>query len=49
MITINNLSLQAGSFALENLSLHVPQGQYAVLMGKTGSGKEHPAGSHLRV
>src|SRR5262249_7026416 len=39
MIAIDNLSLQAGTFALEGLSLFVPQGQYAVLMGKTGSGK----------
>jgi ABC-type sugar transport system ATPase subunit len=39
MIEIDNLSLRAGRFHLEGLSLHVPQGQYAVLMGKTGSGK----------
>lgn len=39
MIAIDNLSLRVGRFHLEGLSLHVPQGQYAVLMGKTGSGK----------
>lgn len=39
MIRVENLSVRVGSFALENVSFSVPSGCYAVLMGKTGSGK----------
>jgi ABC-type sugar transport system ATPase subunit len=39
MIAIDNLHLHAGAFALDGLSLTVPTGEYAVLMGKTGCGK----------
>jgi ABC-type sugar transport system ATPase subunit len=39
MISVDCLSLRAGSFALDGLSFEVPTGQYAVLMGRTGSGK----------
>ncbi len=39
MIAISDLSLRAGPFALNGLSLHVAAGEYAVLMGKTGCGK----------
>ncbi len=39
MICLENLTLHAGSFFLAGLSLQVPTGGYAALMGKTGSGK----------
>ncbi|MFT5328756.1 MAG: molybdate/tungstate transport system ATP-binding protein [Planctomycetaceae bacterium] len=39
MIKIENLSVQAGTFRIQNVSLAVPSGKYGVLMGKTGSGK----------
>lgn len=39
MISLENATIASGSFALEDISLHVPTGAYAVLMGKTGSGK----------
>ncbi len=39
MIELENLSLRAGAFSLENVQLRVPQGAYAVLMGGTGQGK----------
>ena len=39
MILLDNLSLRAGAFALDGLSLSVAAGEYAVLMGKTGCGK----------
>jgi ABC-type sugar transport system ATPase subunit len=39
MIAIDRLSIRVGAFALADLSLEVGQGQYAVLMGRTGSGK----------
>jgi ABC-type sugar transport system ATPase subunit len=39
MIGIEDLCLRAGAFTLEGLNLHVPTGEYAVLMGRTGSGK----------
>lgn len=39
MIRIQNLCVRQGTFALDDVSFEVPQGEYAVLMGKTGSGK----------
>ena len=39
MIRVENLTVRAGSFQLRHLSLEVPDGGYAILMGKTGSGK----------
>ena len=39
MISVAHLSLQLGEFSLKDVSLDVPQGQYCVLMGKTGTGK----------
>jgi ABC-type sugar transport system ATPase subunit len=39
MIAVENLTVRVGAFALEGASFTVPAGQYAVLMGKTGSGK----------
>lgn len=39
MISVNKLCVQVGGFKLNNISFEVPEGKYAVLMGKTGSGK----------
>lgn len=39
MIDIRNLSIRQGTFALTDVTLTVPQSQYAVLMGKSGGGK----------
>jgi len=39
MIRLENIGWQAGAFRLENMSLTVPAGSYAVLMGRTGCGK----------
>jgi ABC-type sugar transport system ATPase subunit len=39
MISVEGLAVRAGAFALEGVSFEVPAGGYAVLMGKTGSGK----------
>ncbi|MCL5099156.1 MAG: ABC transporter ATP-binding protein [Candidatus Omnitrophica bacterium] len=39
MIALENLSVRVGSFSLENISLEIPTGEHAFLMGKTGSGK----------
>ena len=39
MIVVENISVRAGEFRLDNVSLRVPTGGYGVLMGKTGSGK----------
>ncbi len=39
MIRIDNLHLIAGTFSLKGVTLNVPDGEYAVLMGDTGSGK----------
>jgi len=39
MISVNKLCVQVGSFKLNDVSFEVPEGHYAVLMGKTGSGK----------
>lgn len=39
MIDIEGLAIRAGAFSLDGVSFQVPAGGYAVLMGKTGSGK----------
>ena len=39
MISVKNLCVQVGDFRLNDVSFEIPQGHYAVLMGKTGSGK----------
>ena len=39
MISVRNLSLRVGAFALKGITFEVPQGAYAVLMGRTGTGK----------
>jgi ABC-type sugar transport system ATPase subunit len=39
MIDIDHLSLRQGALELADISLHVPRGKYALLMGKTGCGK----------
>ena len=39
MIRFENISWAAGTFALSGVSFTVPQGSYAVLMGRSGSGK----------
>ena len=39
MIALSAVTIRQGGFCLHDVSLEVPAGQYAVLMGKTGSGK----------
>ncbi len=39
MIRLQNISWKAGAFALDNVSFNVPAATYAVLMGRTGTGK----------
>ncbi len=39
MIDVDNLCLKQGAFHLNSVSLHIPKGRYAILMGKTGCGK----------
>ncbi|MCB1234626.1 MAG: ATP-binding cassette domain-containing protein [Verrucomicrobiae bacterium] len=39
MIRVENLSVRAGSFRLEDVSFEIPTGEYGVLMGRTGCGK----------
>jgi molybdate/tungstate transport system ATP-binding protein len=39
VIAVDNLSIHQGNFALSGISFHVPKGEYAVLMGRTGCGK----------
>lgn len=39
MITVEQLGVQQGAFALRDVTFTVPKGRYAVLMGRTGSGK----------
>lgn len=39
MIRVDRLAVQLGSFRLAGVSFEVPRGEYAVLMGRTGSGK----------
>ena len=39
VIAVRNLVVRQGALALENITLEVPTGASAVLMGKTGTGK----------
>ena len=39
MINVDNITVRVGGFALENVSLELPDGCYAALMGRTGTGK----------
>ena len=39
MIAVEQLDYRIGTFRLDAVSFRIPRGQYAVLMGKTGSGK----------
>ncbi|MAF12192.1 ABC transporter ATP-binding protein [Candidatus Poribacteria bacterium] len=39
MIAVEKLALRAGDFALADVSFRVEAGEYAALMGRTGSGK----------
>jgi ABC-type sugar transport system ATPase subunit len=39
MIALVDVAVRAGAFAIEGVRFEVPAGGYAVLMGKTGSGK----------
>jgi molybdate/tungstate transport system ATP-binding protein len=39
MVNLDHVDIVQGAFALRDVSLEIPQGQYAVLMGKTGTGK----------
>jgi molybdate/tungstate transport system ATP-binding protein len=39
MICVENLGMHQGAFALSDISFTVPEGQYAVMSGKSGSGK----------
>jgi ABC-type sugar transport system ATPase subunit len=39
VIHLDSITWQAGTFRLENVTLRVPVGRYAVLMGRTGCGK----------
>ena len=39
MIALKGVSIVAGVFSLKNISFEIEDGQYAVLMGRTGRGK----------
>ena len=39
MIELRDVTVEAGTFRLERVSLTLPSGAYGVLMGRTGSGK----------
>ena len=50
LLKIENLSYKLGNFKLDNINFNVNQGEYFVLLGKSGSGKtlllESIAGFH---
>jgi len=51
MIALENITYTLGSFSIKNISLHIPENEYFVLLGPTGAGKtlilELIAGFHI--
>lgn len=39
MVEVEKLAVQAGDFRISDVSFEIPEGEYGVLMGKTGCGK----------
>jgi ABC-type sugar transport system ATPase subunit len=39
MLKLNNISKKFGDFALTDINIHIPEGEYYVLLGRSGSGK----------
>ncbi len=39
MLKLNHISRNFGNFALSDISIHIPEGDYYVLLGRSGSGK----------
>lgn len=39
MIELDKITIRSGTFTLANIDLSIPEGTYAVLMGRTGQGK----------
>jgi ABC-type sugar transport system ATPase subunit len=39
MVSLKNISIQLGDFALDDVSFEIPESKYGVLMGSSGSGK----------
>ena len=39
MLKLKNISKRLGQFALTDISLEIPEGEYYVLLGRSGSGK----------
>jgi len=39
MVELDNVTIRSGPFTLQDISFDIQDGQYAVLMGKTGTGK----------
>lgn len=39
MVSLKNVSIQAGNFSLHNVSFEIPTNSYCCMMGRTGSGK----------
>ena len=39
MVSLENISIKLGKFALDQLSMEIPASKYCVLMGSSGSGK----------
>jgi molybdate/tungstate transport system ATP-binding protein len=39
VIKLQNITIRQGEFLLKNVSVNIPTGSYAVLMGRSGSGK----------
>ena len=39
MLRLVNITVDLGKFILNDISLHVPQGAYTIVLGPTGTGK----------
>ena len=49
MIKIEKLNVELPKFALQDINLHIPEGDFFTLLGPTGSGKSVLLGDNCRT